>query len=549
VIGTIVLSMATQIQLFAISDGHSLASIPFSVTPGQSWSQIASDGSYLCTGSPSGLTVWSPDGQSEFTIAGDYHAVSPYAAPGQVQIANGPAGSIVIQTVSVPSGDSSTGPQFSGTFSSWFLDGQSFFTNMSNNVWIYSTEGTQKAYLTTLPSSQGLIGNGDLFWLGTSVYSVSTGSLIQAYPSVPTFGRTSFWASGTTIAIAFYSVNPTVPEIQIVDLSGSTPVATIQAIGQVGPLPWQLPTLLPVFAWQNSQAWVLAGPMIADGPSLSSTTPRYFGDGQPSDMAGASNLVALSTATGLHLLNPITATDIGDFGYGDGFGLLGGFVPQNMALSTDGSVLAAYDGNFGGPPPTPTLNVYSLPAMSTVGNFSYPQSLLDPFLVSFGLSGSGTTLGQVIAECESLINGGPFTRQVTGVSGTPTIWSDSDDGSWFSRRMELSSQRRTNPRQPTETGSRASTRTVTWSRLFLDMPRGGSTIAGFWSAPFRMRARPHISPAPSTARRGRLSSHFHRIRCRRSRTLNSPARILCITRSQTRSTPWLTDQSSGRDLQ
>jgi hypothetical protein len=47
-------STATQIQLYATTDGHSLASIPFSVTQGQSWSQIASDGSYLCAGNATG---------------------------------------------------------------------------------------------------------------------------------------------------------------------------------------------------------------------------------------------------------------------------------------------------------------------------------------------------------------------------------------------------------------------------------------------------------------------------------------------------------------
>ena len=417
-------STATQIQLFAITDGHSLASVPFSVAQGQSWAQIASDGSYLCTGNASGLTVWSPDGQSELTVAGDYHAASPYAAPGQVQVANGPAGANVIQTVSVPSGATSTGPQFSGAFNSWFLDGQSFFTSMSNNVWIYSTAGTQEAFLTTLASSQSLMGNGSLFWQGTSVYSVSTGSLIQTYPSVPTFGNTSFWTSGTTIAIAFDSVSPTVPEIQIVDLSGSTPVATIQPIGQ----DLLSATELPVFAWQNSQAWVLAGPIIADGPSLSSTTPRYFGYGVPSAIAGAPNLVAISTATGIHLINPSTATDVGDFGDGDGFGLFGGFVPVTMELSNNGGVLAAYE-SVGSPPSeaTPTLNVYSLPTISTLGSFTYLQSLNHPSLISFNLSGSGTNLGQVIGEGFGFIGPGPFTRQVTGVSGTPVIWSDSDD--------------------------------------------------------------------------------------------------------------------------
>lgn len=413
-------STATQIQLYAITDGHSLASIPFSVAQGQSWAQIASDGSYLCTGNASGLTVWSPDGQSELTVAGDYHAASPYAAPGQVQIANGPAGANVIQTISVPSGGTSTGPQFSGSFNSWFLDGQSFFTNMSNNVWIYSTAGTQEAFLTTLASSRSLMGNGNLFWQGTSVYSVSSGSLIQAYPT--TGANLLSWSSGTTIAILVSFVGST--DIQIVDLSGATPTAMMQPV-DLGLSSYQWQTSLPVFAAQNSQVWVLAGQVIFDGLSLSGTTPRCFGYGEPSSTAGAPNLVALSTTTGIHFINPSTGTVIND---SCGFIFGNGTAPEDMALSTDGSVLTAYDSYSNGAFGTPTLTVSAVPSMSTIGSFTFPQTLIHPFLVSFSLSGSGTNLGQVVAEGESLIDGGPFTRQVTGVSGTPTIWSDSDDG-------------------------------------------------------------------------------------------------------------------------
>lgn len=352
-------------------------------------------------------------------------AAAAYATPGQVQIANGPAGTNAIQIVSVPSGTSSTGPQFSGSFNSWFLDGQSFFASLSNDVWIYSTAGTQEAYLTTLSLSQGsLVGSGDLFWQGTSVYSVSTGSLIQTYPSVSTSGSTSYWSSGTTIVIAFSSVNPNAPEVQIVNLSGATPNATIQPTG-----PGLSPSSLPVLAALNPQVWVLAGPVIVDGPSLSATTARYFGYGQPSSIAGAPNLVALSTATGIHLLNPGTGTDMGDYGFSDGLGLFGGFVPVTMQLSTNGNVLATFE-NVGWPPSEaiPTLNVYSLPAASTLGSFTYPQSLVHPSLISFSLSGSGTTLGQVIGEGFGVTGLAPFTQQVTGVSGTPTIWYSPDDG-------------------------------------------------------------------------------------------------------------------------
>ena len=413
----------TQIQLYSSTDGHSLATISFTPPSGQGWAQVASDGSYLCTATASGLTVWSPQGQSEFTVAGNFLGALVYAAPGQVQVAGGPAGANVIQTISVPSGTSSTGPQFSGSFNAWFLDGQSFFTVLSNNVWIYSTTGPQEAYLTGLPLSQGtLMGNGSLFWLwgqsiGTSVYSVPSGNLIQQYPT--TGSNLWSWSSGTTIAIDVASVGS--PQLQIVDLSGATPSAAMQSL-DLGFSPYQLQTSLPVFAWQDSQAWIFAGPVVFDGPSLATTTPRFFGSGTVSAIAGASNVVAVSTTTGTHLLAPTTGADIADTpGYAP-------YPPSSMELSTDGSVLAANDTYQNGNQGIPTLAVLSVPSLSTIGSFTFPQSLLHPFLISYSLSGVGTTLGQVVAEGEDLINGGPFTRQVTGVSGTPTIWSDSTDG-------------------------------------------------------------------------------------------------------------------------
>jgi hypothetical protein len=391
-------STATQIQLYAITDGHSLASIPFSVTQGQSWAQIASDGSYLCAGNASGLTVWSLDGQSELTVAGDYHAASPYAAPGQVQIANGPAGVNVIQTISVPSGGTSTGPQFSGTFNSWFLDGQSFFTNLSNNVWIYSAAGIQEAFLA-MPSIANLTGNGNLFWQYAAtnateidVYSVGSASKTQTYP----VSSAQVDASGTTIAV----IGTT--QLSVINLSGQTPTETTQS------WPGSIITYsVPVFGWLNSQAWVLAGQVIVDGASAAAT-PRYFGYGVPLGVAGSANVVAVATPLGMLLLNPSTDAQIGNIA---GLVLAGSSEPVNMALSSDGSVLAAAQPVSAAPYADGTLNLYSIPSENLISTFPAGD-------LSFSLSPSGTMLLQQTAQGWDLTN----------LSGTIVLWSGGGAG-------------------------------------------------------------------------------------------------------------------------
>ena len=130
------ISTSQGVQVYSTQDGHLIFTIP-----PPSWWRLAQDGSYVCAGTTSALTVWSTTGQTEFALNGNYSAAVAFAAPGQVQVAAGPAGSSVIETDTVPAGTSMLSPKFSGNFYAWFLDGNRFLTNLGTAVWVYSNSG------------------------------------------------------------------------------------------------------------------------------------------------------------------------------------------------------------------------------------------------------------------------------------------------------------------------------------------------------------------------------------------------------------------------
>src|SRR6202023_3286923 len=119
-------------------------------------------------GSASGLTAWSPTGQSLYSATGDYSKAMAFAAPGQILVALGPAGQNVIETVSLSAGTSSTGPKFQGTFNEWFTDGSHFQTATGTTVWTYSSTSVQQD-LTALSTVTGLSGQGNWFWTNTGI--------------------------------------------------------------------------------------------------------------------------------------------------------------------------------------------------------------------------------------------------------------------------------------------------------------------------------------------------------------------------------------------
>jgi hypothetical protein len=394
------ISTSQGVQVYSTQDGHLIFTIP-----PPSWWRLAQDGSYVCAGTASALTVWSAAGQTEFALNGNYSTAVAFAAPGQVQVAAGPAGSSVIETDTVPAGTSSLSPKFSGNFYAWFLDGNRFLTTLGTAVWVYSNSGTQQA-LVTLPSTTQLTGQGDWLW------TVTNNAALQVYAigsSTPTQTFTidllsNYFASGTTIGVL--PMAPT--HLSIIDLSGASPSRA----------DFSLPSIadLSAFAANSSSQWVVGNKhgVLLDGASLS-TSLRYFGYGEVNSIVAASSEAIVSTAAGKILLYDVSIPQ--QVGSTDLFA-------GKLALSSDGSVLAAAAPNSDAQYVTDrSLNIYSLPSMNAISSFPYAfnDTSGTPFLIDFSLSGSGGTLGQVLLS----LPGSGYTREVTGISGSPTVWTDS----------------------------------------------------------------------------------------------------------------------------
>jgi hypothetical protein len=408
-----VIGQANGFEIHATSDGHLITAIQAPASG--SWWKLATDGSYICSGSSSGLSVWSPAGQLLFTRPGNYYSVpnttpsaNVYAAPGQILIASGPAGQNVVETVLATDGTSSVGPAFSGTFNSWFSDGQRFFTNTGTTVWIYSAASVQQS-IVSLPTIEQLAGEGNWFWTyqgltpgyPLNIYAVGANTPSASYAlNVDTL----VVPSGNTLGILAYGS----PSASVVDLSGSTPVKSDYTV----PIAYE-----SAYGATSASQWLVGNQhgVLVDGASTL-TTPRYFGTGQVWSMAGSTNLVAIATANGaISYYSPssTSTTPVGTIN----------FSSSKIALSSDGTTLAAMaNANDDQYEPDRTLKIFSLPSGNLIYSvpYQYQSGTNAPFLLDFSLSGSGTVTGLVT---ETLTTG-TVIRQTAPTLGGAVTWSD-----------------------------------------------------------------------------------------------------------------------------
>jgi hypothetical protein len=423
---TVVDGIANGLEVRDLSDGHLLSTIAYpdlnvlsssSGTPvaaNGSWWKLASDGSYICIGSKTGLTIYTPAGQIAESKSGDYSKANSFAAPGQVLVALGPAGQNVIEAISVADGTTTISPQFSGQFSSWFVDGGNFLTTLSNTVWVYSNAGVQQG-LVQLPSTTNLGGLGNWIWTydtgsypnyPVNIYPIGSATAALSFNDDPNYaGGGLITASRTTFG--FYDRGSR--QISVIDLSGSTPLKT----DYTRPL-----ALANTFAASSSSQWVVGNEngLILDGASLSST-PQYFGQGRAWSIAGSTGSAAISTEIGtISVFDPSPATlqETVDFPSG------------KVSLSSDGTVLGAF-ANVNDEGTDRTLNFYSLPSGNVIQSFPSTASITSSstFPLDFTLAGSGATIGQVtVTGTVNSWNPSATARQVTPIAGTPVIWSD-----------------------------------------------------------------------------------------------------------------------------
>jgi hypothetical protein len=416
----------TTLEVRSATTGQVLASIPIPAPPlcvdtmsscPVPWYRLATDGSYVVGGSPTALTVWSTSGQTLLSLSGNYSqtlvfggpsnsptGLQPFAAPGQIQIAEGPAGANVIQTITVPGGVSSLSPGFQGTFSSWFADGQRFLTSQGNGstVTTYSAAAVQQditAITTTPPFA--LAGSGNWFWtcddVGTvNVYKVGSSSSPALIIGGCNYGYPPL-ASGNTLGVLAST------GVTVIDLSGATLSSTSV------PFATGAYNFLSAYAAESPTSWLVGNNLgvVFDGASLGGT-PRALTLGAVLSIAAGSSYISVATAAGKTFFFDATTNALA--------GTID-FPAYQLAASSDGTVLAAYADWQLMQSTDSTLNVYSLPSGAVINSFSY--STPGMALTSVGLSGSGTVLAETFnsPSTECLI-------QVIAVAGGAPIVCD-----------------------------------------------------------------------------------------------------------------------------
>ena len=366
---TAVIVTPTGFEIHSTTDGSTLGTIASSAP---NWWKLAADGSYIAVGSNTGVSAWSTSGQQLFTNSGDYSRAVAYAAAGQLQIANGRAGTNVIESIAVPSGSSTTGTQqFNGTFAAWFTNGGDFITTAGSTALIYSNAVVQQATLSIGTNHGTIGGQGNWVWV-----IPANSDEVDIYPATGTTPTPTSYVFASAVTV----VPPTAASgavlgaassvFSVIDLSGATPVKTDYT--GAGPV--------AVYALVSTSQWVSGAEngVLEDGATVT-TTPRYFGLGQVASIAGGSGHFAVGTPLGIYYFDATTLAQEGQIA----------FSASQLALSTDGTTLAA----VGSPDVngvTGPVNIYTLP----VGGAPLNVWSDSPFDID--LSGSGAVLGQLL---------------------------------------------------------------------------------------------------------------------------------------------------------
>lgn len=165
---------------FDATDGSLLAEADAGISRG-----VASDGSYVWTGSPAGLMVFDRDGTELWFEPGDFSNTNARALPGTLHVASftvSPDSALVIdllqaEVVEIP---------YSGYLTGWFADSGRFFTAEGQAYRIYDADGTQLA----LGLGGGGYGAGGYFLLNDGVRAIEAPNdvLVELSPNWRTSG-------------------------------------------------------------------------------------------------------------------------------------------------------------------------------------------------------------------------------------------------------------------------------------------------------------------------------------------------------------------------
>ncbi|MEO8902310.1 MAG: hypothetical protein ABI488_10425 [Polyangiaceae bacterium] len=328
---------------------------------------LASDGSYLWGSSSTGIKAWSTSGTVLANRAGAYAASKIYAAPGELRVAQGPAGLYVIELIDVSTGSATTSPAFTGGFSSWFLDGAHFITSVGSTVWIYPKSGVgAKGPFAVVGGTA--VGQGAFFWTAGPdpssplpryafvVYSAADGStvLTTAGASSPIdVVNPSTASSGPLFTTYSTTVRGQGPyHFHIVRFDASPPVDT-----DYGALPDLPENAVPgLFAADALGNWSITFNTVYNGDSLGASGKlTQFGCAVQEVVASPSGTVAIAANNGII---------IGHVG-AQGNSIVGRipFAGYHLQISASGDTLAAMPQGEGDPIGLSAghVHVFSLP--------------------------------------------------------------------------------------------------------------------------------------------------------------------------------------------
>jgi hypothetical protein len=431
--GTIATQQPQQAEIRSVGDGSLLGTIPAGT---YTTFGLTADGSYVWGVSSTALTVWSASGVQRMTHSGNYSAACTsrgsiddgapcrgiFAAPTEIRVANGPAGSSVIEEVSPSDGTATTSPAFSGTFERWFADGASFVTTIGSNVFVYS-QAAQKLQLFNISPHPNTNTIGTFGGVGSYLWNYQGGAI--GYPV------DIYKVGGNGQSIAQYPGNFSNPPVASGEYLGildyGSPSATLIHLGpqQITDQKVMLPfPYLGAFAGDANGLWVMgnwAGALHYNGTTMSPSQAGPLGCGQASALGGsASGTAAAATAAGdLFVVDVPSGVFQRDLGFAAG----------RLQLSSDGKTLAASASADQALSTLPTaLNVFDVPTGAAKYTFSFhPQTTSQPQLFGFTMSLGATLLARTIGSYGTVYSGAwAYNELITDLSGNTTVIMDNE---------------------------------------------------------------------------------------------------------------------------
>ncbi|WP_263416643.1 putative Ig domain-containing protein [Terriglobus albidus] len=392
---TIMIGVPNGVEIRSATDG-SLVSIirwlyidsPLPTTQTSSLAEdtslLAEDGSYIVgSGQTTGVELFRRDGTWITFVPGA-------SAPRPANTACLVYDSDLVSSLDPSTGELTVGAPLNGSFAGYFVDGSHFFTlnSIGSGLWVNDLAGNHQ--LLSIHSGRSVDGTGELIWtLDYSgilyIYSLSSSTPLAQY-SFDTNAQLSI-LSPTVLSIT------STGKVSFVDLSSPSLTRT----------DYTAPTISAISAANPTQWVAVSSGRLADGPSLSTSSPRYFSKAQLVAIAASPSKVAVASSDGvIQVFDSATRTLLGSINN----------PASELAMSSDGTTLAASLAiDLGG-----ETKVFSLTTNTLVGSLPYYFHPL--------LSADGSSIGGITNYIYGRWTKIEFT--VAPSSGGPSQWTITD---------------------------------------------------------------------------------------------------------------------------